>query len=125
MSRFIRLVSTLGLTGMLFSYLPAKAMAAGDVADIKGWMGRISIYNETASGNPEAKIANIINYVVGALGLVAVLFLIIGGVQYMTAGGDDGKVESATKTIKNALIGLAVIVLSGLIVNFVFSILAK
>lgn len=125
MSRFIRLVSTLGLTGMLFSYLPAKAMAAGDVNDIKGWMGKISIYNETASATPETKIANIINYIVGALGLVAVLFLIIGGVQYMTAGGDDGKVESATKTIKNALIGLAVIVLSGLIVNFVFSILAK
>jgi hypothetical protein len=41
--------------------------------------------------------------------LVALLFLIIGGIKWITSGGDKAQVESARGTVTSALIGLAVV----------------
>lgn len=41
--------------------------------------------------------------------LISVFFLITGGFRYMTSTGDPGKLEGAKKTIKNALVGLALV----------------
>ena len=57
----------------------------------------------------------------GVLGLVAVIFVVVGGVKYMTSAGDPGKVQQAKKTIIYALIGLIVCALAFAIVNFVIS----
>lgn len=67
----------------------------------------------------EDVIINIINGVVGVFGIVAAVFIIVGGVGYMTSNGDSGKVEKAKKTILYAVIGLIVSVLAFAIVNFV------
>lgn len=94
---------------------------ASFIDTIKENIAKIDIAGVGLNMDAESKIIGLINYFTGFLGLVAVVFLIYGGVLYMTASGDEGKVEKATKTIKNALIGLGVVVLSGLIVNFVLS----
>ena len=67
----------------------------------------------------EDVIINVINGVVGVFGIVATVFIIVGGVGYMTSNGDSGKVEKAKKTILYAVIGLIVSVLAFAIVNFV------
>ncbi|MBD3329877.1 hypothetical protein GF357_05280 [Candidatus Dojkabacteria bacterium] len=64
-------------------------------------------------------VISTIQFAVGLTGIGAVVMLIVGGVQYITAGGDEGKVEAATKTITNALIGLAIVITSLMIVTFV------
>ena len=64
-------------------------------------------------------IQTIINAVIGILGLVSVVVIILGGVQYMTSSGDAGKVKKAKDTILYGVIGLAVCVLAFAIVNFV------
>ncbi len=66
-------------------------------------------------------ITTILNGIVGALGIVCVVVMIIGGVNYMTSSGDSGKVKKAKDTILYGLIGLIVCVLSFAIVNFVIS----
>ena len=63
-------------------------------------------------------IINILNGIIAVSGLVAVIFVVIGGVNYMTSAGDTGKLEKAKKTILYACIGMAVTVLSFAIVNF-------
>lgn len=63
----------------------------------------------------------IINGVIGVLGLVCVVVMIIGGVNYMTSSGDSGKVKKAKDTILYGLIGLVVCVLAFAIVNFVLA----
>lgn len=68
-------------------------------------------------------VINILNAVIGILGLVAVIFIIIGGVNYMTSTGEAAKLEKAKKTILYAVIGLGVCVLAFAIVNFVANIL--
>lgn len=63
-------------------------------------------------------ITNILNVVIGISGLIAVIFIIIGGVSYMTSAGDPNKIQTAKNTIKYAVIGLIVCALAFAIVNF-------
>ena len=64
-------------------------------------------------------VINILNAIITVLGLVAVVVIIYGGIQYMTSTGDAGKVKKAKDTILYAVIGLIVCVLAFAIVNFV------
>lgn len=66
-----------------------------------------------------SSITNILNAVIGILGLVCVVVMIIGGVNYMTSSGDAAKVKKAKDTILYGLIGLIVCVLAFALVNFV------
>jgi len=64
-------------------------------------------------------IVNILNWLIGAAAVVCVVMLIVGGYSYMTAGGDENKVKTATKTLTNAIIGLAICFIAVMLVNFV------
>lgn len=64
-------------------------------------------------------LSNIITNVIAILGLVAVIAIIVGGVSYMTASGDQSKIKKAKDTILYAVIGLVVVLLSYAIVNWV------
>ena len=66
-------------------------------------------------------VTGILNVAIGALGIVAVIVIIIGGVQYMTSTGDAGKVKKAKDTILYGVIGLVVVILAFAIVNFVIA----
>lgn len=56
-------------------------------------------------------------------GIVAVGFFIMGGYKVITAAGDANKMQEGTTTITNAIIGLVIISLAGLIVNFIAQLL--
>lgn len=73
------------------------------------------------SGNDDLPrfITEIISQIILIAGLIAVIFIIIGGVKYMTSSGDAGKLKSARDTIIYSLIGLIVCALAFAIVNFV------
>ncbi len=55
------------------------------------------------------------------VGLLAVLFIIIGGIQYVTSRGDEEQAESGKKTLQNAVIGLVIAILSYVIVVVVIN----
>ena len=61
------------------------------------------------TGNIESLAFRIINYILGAAGLVAVIYLILGGFSYITASGNEEQTKKATKTLFNAVIGLVII----------------
>ena len=60
----------------------------------------------------QGNVTDIINVVIGILGLVCVVVMIIGGVNYMTSSGDTGKVKKAKDTILYGVIGLVVCALA-------------
>lgn len=72
----------------------------------------------TADPTLQTVISNILKAVIGVAGLVAVVYIVIGGVQYMTSAGDSGKTAKAKNTILYALIGLIVCALAFAIVNW-------
>lgn len=67
----------------------------------------------------QSTVIKIVQFVLGFLGLVAVIMILIGGFQWMTAGGNEEKVASAKKIISAAVIGLIVVLLAWAIVIFV------
>lgn len=53
--------------------------------------------------------------------LVALFFLIYGGIKWITSGGDKAGVEGARNMIVAALVGLVIVFLSYFIINFVLN----
>ena len=64
-------------------------------------------------------IFDVIDIALAVVALISVLFLIIGGYRYVTAGGNEESQESAKKTMTNAIVGLAIVILSFVIVNVI------
>lgn len=55
------------------------------------------------------------------IGGISVLMIIIGGIRYVTSGGDQAGITAAKNTILYAVIGLIVAMLAYSIVHFVIS----
>jgi len=66
-------------------------------------------------------ILKIINIALALAGLIAVLFLIIGGFRYITSAGNEETAEQAKAIILNAIIGIVVIILSFVIIRVISS----
>lgn len=64
-------------------------------------------------------IRNIINLFSLIVGVIAVIMIIVGGLKYITSGGDSGNITGAKNTILYALIGLVIVALAQVIVRFV------
>lgn len=54
-------------------------------------------------------------------GLAFILYFLWGGLEWITAGGDKGKIETARAKITQGLIGLAILAASFVIVKFLQS----
>ena len=54
--------------------------------------------------------------------IVAIVFLIYGGIKWILSGGDKAKVEEARKTIIGAIVGLIIAFLAYFILTLVLSI---
>jgi len=64
-------------------------------------------------------VVNTIEWFLGMSGVVAVIFMVYGGISYITAAGDAGKIVKAKNSILYALIGLIIVAISLIITNFV------
>ena len=84
-------------------------------------LGQITPFQGTAGGTLIEAVTAIVNFLLVLAGLAASVFLVIGGVQYITSRGDEDTAAKAKNTILYAVIGLVVIGLSAAIVNFVVS----
>lgn len=58
---------------------------------------------------------NIIGMVLGIVGYVAIALVMWGGIQYMIAQGDPGKIAKGKKTIENSVIGLVIVMSASII----------
>jgi hypothetical protein len=80
-------------------------------------------------GDPNADVASTVTDIITGIllpvvGIIAVLFIIIGGFQYMFAGTNEKLAEKGKNTIRNAVIGLVIIILSYVIIVVVVNTIA-
>ncbi len=73
----------------------------------------------TANDNINNAVKLGLNLFSAIVGIISVVMIIIGGIKYITSGGDSGNVTSAKNTIMYAVIGLVVVALAQIIVKFV------
>ncbi|MCF7820683.1 MAG: pilin [Candidatus Pacebacteria bacterium] len=57
----------------------------------------------------ESGVGSIIAIVLSFLGIVFLILMIVGGIQWMTAGGNDERVSKAKSLITNAAIGVVIV----------------
>ena len=102
------------------TFLPFTAMAqtyqgiGGSVDSLKA-VGKAS----GSKGDLPTMIGNIINVLLGTLGIVFVILVIYAGVLYMTASGDNDKVKKAKTLLTQAVIGMIIIIAAYSISAFV------
>ena len=67
----------------------------------------------------ENNVANILNTVTFAIGIVIVIVIVLAGVSYATSQGDPAKVKKAKDAIIYGIIGLLIVLLAWAIIGFV------
>jgi len=67
-------------------------------------------------------IARTVNAVLLLAGAIAVIYLIYGGILYITAGGDAEKATKGRTALINAIIGIIIILLALVIVVYIKSV---
>ena len=77
----------------------------------------------TKGGNEEKelqnRVKNILDTIYAWIGIIAVIVIVIGGIQYMVSAGDAQKIKTAKSAITYAIIGLIVTLMAFAITNFV------
>ena len=72
------------------------------------------------TGQPnDSTISNILTIVIGTVGVVAVLVIIVAGLQFIASRGDPQKSNTARNAVIYASVGLVIVIISFSIVKFV------
>lgn len=71
--------------------------------------------------DPRIAAVELLRLLISFIGIIAVIFVIYAGFLWMTAAGSEDKVSRAKSTLKNAIIGLIIILSAFLIVSFVIN----
>lgn len=79
----------------------------------------------TAKDQLPITVQNILSAIIVITGIVAVGFIVVGGIGFMTAAGDPAKVKKAKDTILYACIGLVICALAFVIVNWAIDTIEK
>ena len=95
----------------------SASMALAAPRSASEWLSGI----EGTSGTLENWITTMLNWAIGIAALLSVVMLVFSGYLYITANGDENKVEKATKTLTFAIVGLVVCFIAIMLVQFVLS----
>jgi hypothetical protein len=108
------IVMTLATAGLLlFHFVPAFAQAGTAAGEAPAF-----IQEKTGGvGNLRTLVLTMVNFFLLFLGLLAVLMIIYGGILYITAAGEQSKIDKGKKIIMYAIIGIIIILLSWALVN--------
>jgi TRAP-type C4-dicarboxylate transport system permease small subunit len=84
-------------------------------------LGLDTVNTDLGQANLGETVGSLINIFIGILGIIAVIIVLIGGFTWMTAAGEQGKIDSAKGMLKSGVIGLAIILSAYAITNFVIT----
>ncbi len=123
------LMMSLAFGGMLVTFAPAVSVfAADEIQDNLCKGANLDVSDSSCpdeGGTAVNKVNEIIKLVINLfsiiVGVISVIMIIIGGLKYITSGGESGNVTSAKNTILYAIIGLVVVALAQIIVRFVLA----
>ena len=77
--------------------------------------------SQASATSLSAIIGDVLNILSVIVGIIAVIMIIVGGFRYITSGGASDKVTSAKNTLLYAIVGLIVVALAQIIVQFVLN----
>lgn len=73
----------------------------------------------TSTGSVSQGFTNIINLLLGLIGALAVIFIIIGGLQIATAAGNPARLKQGREAVIYSVIGIVVALMAYGVVAFI------
>ncbi len=77
--------------------------------------------NPLTTGDPRVFIGQLIKGILGLSGSIALLMFVYGGVVYLTAQGENERIQRAKSTLTWATVGLVIIFGSYAFLNYLFA----
>lgn len=118
MKKFLIIIAILIAGAFLIDSLPALAQGSTALGGLDE-TAEVAGYSTGSDANLTTVVGNIIKAILGVLGIVFALLLIYGGIQYMTAHGNEENVKKAKDTLIAAVVGIIIIVASYAVASFV------
>lgn len=92
-----------------------------EIGQILGW-GAVN-NTEVSGAKTLTEIAtNVLNFLLSIVGILGIIMLVVGGIMYLTAAGDENRIDTGKSIVKYSIIGiivaLASLVLVSQIANF-------
>ena len=78
-----------------------------EIADVLDWGGAVPV-EVTAAVSFGSILRNVLNFLLSMVGILAIIMLVIGGLMYFAAAGDEKRADTAKAIVKYAIIGVAV-----------------
>lgn len=122
--KILSFIFLLAIVGIVLS--PSLCLAGAKDEMIKNLSDTgLASGQENVKNDPITITISLVNTALGLVGLIAVVFIIYAGFLWMTAHGSSEQIEKAQGTLKNATIGLAIILLARAISWFVVDQISK
>lgn len=122
---FVGATTACFVAAVAFSFAPAaQAQVPGDLGLAVN--SSLEVAREAVGWSEQSLpviIMRIVQVAMGFLGILAIVIVLYGGFVWMTAGGDEGKVETAKTILRNGVIGLLLILMAFAIASFVLRML--
>lgn len=111
MKKIVSLLSVpaIALAGV-FHGVVAKAQVSIDLPESFGGL---------PSQDVKTTIGNIVQIILGFLGILTVLIILLGGFKWMTSGGNEDKIDEAKKLISAGVVGLVIVLAAYAIATFI------
>jgi len=107
-----------------FNFAFAQGLPAGETPDINPVSGQVTLRNPLGdTTDMYAFIGRLIRNTLGVVGSVALVMFVVGGLIWMTSGGNEQRIKKGKDILTWATMGLIIIFTSYAIIRFVFDIL--
>ena len=124
-TQFTTRSSCLSVPGCKYS---ATTETGGTCLEITGLSDVLTNTENTASDSGletdvsvPTMVGNVIRIILGISGTAALIIVVIGGVKWMTSGGNETKITSARKLMVSGAIGIVIIAAAYAITSFVMN----
>lgn len=103
----------------------SRSFAESPTDAISGGLKKVKTSKTQKEIKPSKIISNVVSVMLFIVGALAVIFIIVSGIQFITSGGDTAKATKARQTLTYSIVGLIVAVLAYAIVRFVIGNILK
>ncbi len=116
MNKFIKKISSSVFAIIMFFVAKTEEAGAQIVIDIK---------NPITTSDFGEIVESFLLWILSVAGVLTLFMLVLGGIMYMTAGGDEQKVATAKKVVTWTIVGLGLILASYSIIKVLDEILVQ
>lgn len=120
MKRVFSVILILLAGAILFLQTASAQALLSDTKGLKEMTDTVATTAHFGNVEPGVLVARVIQIVLGFLGIIFLILIIISGFNWMMAGGNEEQIKTAQGRIKNAIIGLVIVLAAYAITYFIF-----